>query len=337
MHSPQIGDAAAIYNAAARMFTPNPWFTIEYRMDKLTSMAVLVKVVEAGSFAAAARQFRISPVMVGKHIRSLEEDLGVRLVNRTTRKLALTEAGQSYYRRSTQILGAVEDANQEAQDLQVKLRGLLRISTAYSFGRLHLAGAIAAFGAQHPELTIEVSFDNRLINLVEEGVDLAIRIGRLTDSSLISRRIAPCRMAICASPEYLKRRGVPRKFEDLTRHNCLEYQLADPVGRWPSVRSKGGQAAPVTGSVKSNSGDLLRALALGGCGIVRLPSFLVGEDLRAGRLTPLFPERKEPEIAIHAVYAHSRLIPAKLRAFIDFLPSYFGAAPTWDRWLQDGR
>lgn len=302
-------------------------------MDKLTSMAVLVKAVETGSFAAAARHFRISAVMVGKHIKGLEDELGVRLLNRTTRRLALTEAGRSYFQRSMQILGEVEVADREARDAQVRLRGVLRVSSSYGFGRVHLAAAVAAFSVRHPDVTIDATFDNRIVNLIEEGIDLAIRSGEPEDSSLICRHIAPCSMVVCASPDYLKQHGRPVTIEDLGTHNCLEYKLGDTPNRWPFGGDGGVRGVAITGRIKTNGGDFLRTLALDGAGIVRLPSFLIGEDLLTGRLVPLLRDFAEQKIAILALYPHSGRVPAKVRAFIDFLVERFGPNPPWERWL----
>ena len=301
-------------------------------MDRMTGLSVFAKVVEGSSFAAAARHFGLSPAMVSKHILALEERLGARLLNRTTRRVSPTEIGRVFYERATRILADIDDAEQEAGALQATPRGLLRVSGPLSFGTRQLGPAIADFLAACPAVEIDVTLSDRVADLVEEGFDLAIRIGRLADSSLIARRIAPCLVVACAAPAYLKKQGAPRVPADLAAHNCLGYSYAALRNEWRFTGPDGVQSVRVAGRLNANNGDILRHAALGGEGIVLQPSFLVADDLAAGRLVPILPGYAPDELAIHAVYPHSRHLSVKVRSFVDFLVARFGQQPEWDLW-----
>jgi DNA-binding transcriptional LysR family regulator len=301
-------------------------------MDRITGLSVFAKVVEGSSFAAAARHFGLSPAMVSKHIVALEERLGARLLNRTTRRVSPTEIGRVFYERATRILAEIDDAEQEASALQATPRGLLRVSGPLSFGTRQLAPAIADFLAACPAIEIDVTLSDRLADLVEEGFDLAIRIGRLADSSLIARRIAPCLVVACAAPAYLKKHGAPRIPADLAAHNCLGYSYAALRNEWRFSGPDGVESVRVGGRLNANNGDILRLAALGGEGIILQPSFIVADDLTAGSLVPILPGYAPDELAIHAVYPHSRHLSVKVRSFVDFLVARFGQRPEWDRW-----
>jgi DNA-binding transcriptional LysR family regulator len=301
-------------------------------MDRITGLSVFAKVVEGSSFAAAARHFGLSPAMVSKHILALEERLGARLLNRTTRRVSPTEIGRVFYERATRILADIDDAEQEASALQTTPRGLLRISGPLSFGTRQLAPAIADYLAACPAIEIDVTLSDRVADLVEEGFDLAIRIGRLADSSLVARRIAPCLLVACAAPAYLKKHGAPRRPADLAAHNCLGYSYAALRNEWRFSGPDGMESVRVTGRLNANNGDILRLAALGGEGIILQPSFIVADDLAAGRLVPILPGYAPDEIAIHAVYPHSRHLSVKVRSFVDFLVARFGQQPEWERW-----
>ena len=301
-------------------------------MDRVTSLSVFVKVVEGSSFAAAARHFGLSPAMVSKHIVSLEERLGARLLNRTTRQVSPTEIGREFYERSTRILADLDEAEQAASALQAMPKGLLRLNGPLSFGIRHLAPAIIDYLAACPEAAIDVTLSDRVVDLVDEGFDLAIRIARLADSSLIARRITPCRIVACAAPAYLKKHGAPRRPADLTAHNCLGYSYAALRNEWRFTGPDGAESVRIAGRLNANNGDVLRLAALRGEGIVIQPTFLIGDDLASGELVSILPGFVPDELVIQAVYPHSRHLSVKVRSFIDFLVARFGQDPEWDRW-----
>lgn len=303
-------------------------------MDRLAAMQAFAAVVEQGGFTAAAEALRQSRAMVSKHVQDLEAHLGARLLNRTTRRVSLTEAGQVFFERTARLLAELEETEATVGALQATPRGRLRINTALTFGVLHLSPAVAEYMTAYPEVSVELTLNDRFIDLVEEGYDLAIRIARLADSNLIARRLAPCRTVVCAAPEYLKRHGCPRQPQDLASHNCLGYSYAQPRDEWTFDGPGGSVSVRVRGTLESNNGDALRAAGLLGLGIIRTPTFIVGTELRNGALVPLMPEYRIAEIGIHAVYPHSRHLSAKVRSFIDFLLPRYGEYPPWDDWMQ---
>jgi DNA-binding transcriptional LysR family regulator len=305
-------------------------------MDRLAAMEIFLRVVEKSSFTAAADDLRLSRAMVSKHIQDLEEHLGARLLNRTTRKVSLTEIGRVYYARCSQILGEIAETENAVGDLHAKPRGQLRINAPVSFGALHLAASIAEYMALCPDVTVELTLNDRMVDVVEEGFDLAIRIGRLADSSLIARRLAPCRMVACAAPAYLAQHGAPQIPDDLAAHNCLGYRYDPGRDEWRFEGAQGPESVRVRGNLQTNNGDALRMAALLGAGVVMLPSFIVGPDLASGLLLRILPSYQIPELAIHALYPHSRLLSAKLRSFVDFLVPKYGDHPPWDRWTAPG-
>ena len=265
-------------------------------MDRFVGMAVFAKVVESSSFAAAARHFDISPAMVSKHIRILEERLGVRLLNRTTRRVSATEVGQNYYERCLRILSEVEDAERAAGDLQAAPRGLLRVTSSLAFGAHQLAPAIADYLVAYPDVSVDLILEHDYVDLLEERIDVAIRLGRLSDSSLITRKLYAVEMVLCASPGYLAANGTPQKPRDLVKHNCLIYTYAASPGLGLH-RSENGKAEAIriSGRILANSGDALLTFALKDAGIILAPDYLVADALRAGRLIRLLPEYKTPE------------------------------------------
>jgi DNA-binding transcriptional LysR family regulator len=300
-------------------------------MDRMTGMAAFTKVVGTGSFSAAAREMQVSQALVTKQIQELESWLGARLLNRTTRRLSLTEVGTAFYEKCTQILEAVEEARSEAGALQTAPRGRLRINAPVSFGLLHLAPVVTEFLIRFPEVSVELLVNDRLVDLLEGGFDVGVRIGRLRDSSLIARRIAPIRLAVCAAPDYLARHGVPQTPDDLAGHSCLEYTYFESRGAWRLLDAGNEIVVPVAGRYLANNADVLRSTAIAGGGIALLPTFLVGEDLRSGRLVRLLPDYPPPEQALHALYPPGRHLSAKVRSFVDFLVARFGGEPAWDR------
>lgn len=297
-------------------------------MDRFTGMAVFAKVVEAASFAAAARHFDMSPAMVSKHIQTLETRLGARLLNRTTRRVSPTEVGQEYYERCLRILSDLEQAELAAGDLQSAPRGLLRVTAPVSFGTHCLAPLIADYLKKYPEVSIDLSLDDHYVDLIEKRFDLAIRIGTLADSSQIARKLGTLGLVACASPVYLESKGRPETPQDLIGHNCLVFNFASGSGNWHFFDKDGKEdVIPVSGRFLANNPDALRSLALKGVGIVLAPDRLVQNDLAAGRLIHLLPNYRTEETAVQAVYPHSPCLSAKTRTFIEFLAANFTIAP----------
>lgn len=301
-------------------------------MQNLTDIAIFVKVVELSSFTAAAEALGMSQPVVSKAVTRLEEKLGARLLNRTTRRLSLTEAGSELYGRSVRALAEIENAELEVARFQTEPRGMLRVSAPMSFSILHLGPALQGFLTRYPGVTLELSLDDRQVDLVEEGFDVAVRIGRLQDSNLIARKIAPCRQVLCASPAYLAQRGEPERPEDLLEHSCVLYSLLSTPREWRLVDADGElHTVPINGAVQSNNGLVNRAVALAGGGIVLLPTFYLGEQLRSGALKPVLCKFKPQELAVYAVYPERRNLMPKVRAFVDFLATTFGPEPPWEQ------
>jgi len=300
-------------------------------MSSLTEISIFVKVVELSSFTAAAEALEMSQPVVSKAVSRLEEKLGARLLNRTTRRLSLTEAGSELYRRSVRALAEIEDAELEVARFQTEPRGTLRISAPMSFSILHLGRLLPSFTERFPGVTVELHLDDRQVDLVEEGFDLAIRVGRLQDSTLIARKIAPCRQVLCASPAYLAKRGTPERPEDLLEHNCIVYSLISTPREWRFTDSSGElHVVPVSGALQSNNGLVNRAAAIAGAGIVLLPAFYIGEELRTGQLKAVLSEFHPPELAVYALYPERRNLTPKVRAFVDFLAAEFGPKAPWE-------
>jgi DNA-binding transcriptional LysR family regulator len=306
-------------------------------MQNLTDIAVFVKVVELSSFTAAADALSMSQPVVSKAVTRLEEKLGARLLNRTTRRLSLTEAGSELYARSVRALAEIENAELEVARFQTEPRGTLRVSAPMSFSILHLGPVIQSFLDRFPGVTLELSLDDRQVDLIEEGFDLAIRIGRLQDSNLIARKIAPCRQVLCASPGYIAKRGEPERPEDLLEHSCIIYSLLSAPREWRFTGPDGeAHTVPITGSLQSNNGLVNRAAAVSGAGITLLPTFYLGDQLRSGELKPVLCKFKPQELAVYAVYPERRNLMPKVRAFVDFLVTTFGPEPPWEKgWTLD--
>jgi DNA-binding transcriptional LysR family regulator len=301
-------------------------------MDRLTGIGVFVAAVDEGSLAAAARRFGLSAAMAGKYVSAIETELNARLLQRTTRRLSLTDVGQTYYERCKQILESYDEANREASDAQRSARGVLRIAAPVTFGAMHLGGVLAKYLEEHPHVNIEVSLSDRYVDLLEAGLDLALRIGRLPDSALVARRLAPCRMVICASPDYLKRHGTPRSPDDLRQAPRLAFSEAVSAGDWTLIDAQ-GRAHVIGGPcrVMANNTQMLLAAALTGAGIAYGPTFVFGEEIARGKLVELLPEYHTSELTIQAVYPSARHMPLKVRHFLDYLVAAFGDEPPWDR------
>lgn len=305
------------------------------QMDKFAALRTFVAVVNTGSFARASEKLGMSRAMTTKHVQTLEAELGARLLNRTTRKLSTTEAGRAFHARAERVLADLDEAEQAVADVSSSPKGLLRAAAPMSFGFRHLGPAIAEFMRECPDMAVELSLNDRMVDLVDEGLDVAVRIGRLAESSLVARRVGSARLIAVASPEYLARKGKPKSPADLAWHDCLDYTLSTTGPEWRFVDRDGKEArARVAGPLKANNGDVLLEAALAGRGIALSPSFIAAPDLAAGRLADVFaPDWIGEELPIHAVYPAARHLSVKVRRFVDFLAARFAKAP-WDSAAQ---
>lgn len=293
-------------------------------MDQLAAMKVFAGVVEQESFTAAADKLGLSRTMTSKHVMDLENHLGARLLNRTTRRLSLTSTGRVYYERAKQVLSEIEEADREATKQSLTPGGQLRINAPMSFGISHIAPHLKAYLDRYPKVEIDLSLNDRLVDLVNEGFDLAIRIGQLSDSSLIARRIAGCPMVACAAPAYLADHGIPEHPSELERHDCLAYAYGGSHDQWRFSDGKAEISVRFTPRVISNNGDALMAAAISGLGVIVQPAFIVRGALKDGRLTEILTSFHAGELGIHAVYPHTRLLSARVRTFIDYLVTRYG-------------
>ena len=300
-------------------------------MDRLAALEAFVKVAETQSFSEAARRLRASKSVVSRQIAALEAELRARLFQRTTRSMTLTEAGRGYFERAARILADLEEANLSVSQLQATPRGRLRVNAPMSLGLLHIAPALPDFLARYPEVDVDLTMNDRFVDLVDEGFDVAVRVGKLDDSSLVARKLASVRRVICASPDYLEARGTPQTPDDLTQHDCLCYSNLSMAHEWRFVTEK-GEPWPVTvkGRLNINNGDALKIAALRGLGFVNLPTFIAGSELQAGTLVTVLDRFIPQDASVSAVYPHSRHLSPKVRAFVDFLAERIGPRPYWD-------
>lgn len=300
-------------------------------MDRPGEMAVFVRVVESGGFSAAARAAGLTPSAVSKLIGRLEDRLGARLLHRTTRSISLTHEGVAFYQRSVRILKDIDEAEQAISQLHAVARGRLKVNAAVAFATYQIVPILPEFLEMYPQVHLELTVTDRIVDVVEEGVDVAIRLGARVDSSLISRQLAVDHRIICAAPAYLKRHGRPETPADLGRYNCLTWiGNQGALNDWPFIGPQGPYTVTVSGNTEVNNGETLYEMALAGLGIVRIAGFRVGDAIKAGRLVPLLTEhhRDEP-LAIHAVYPHRRHLLPKVRSFVDFLIWKFTPGPPW--------
>ncbi len=301
-------------------------------MSRYDEMNVFVRVVERRSFSGAARALGMTPSAVSKLIGRLEERLGARLLNRTTRTVTPTEAGQAYYQRCVPILAEIEEAEQAVAELQSEPRGLLKVNATNAFAQYQIAPLIPGFLARHPRLRIQLTMTDRVVNLVEEGVDVAIRIGVLSDSSMVARRLGPARRVVVASPAYLERHGAPHSPEDLRNHNCLRLSFETSLNRWEFKGPGGPRIVRAGGNFEANSAVALHQAALEGVGLFRAATFIVGPDIEAGRLIPVLGDYEvEGGPDIHVVWPHARHLLPKVRAFVDLMVATFTPVPPWER------
>lgn len=288
-------------------------------MDRFLQMRVFVAVVESGHFVAAGDVLGMSKAAVSRHMGNLEARLGVRLVHRTTRRLSLTEDGTIFYSRCKSLLAELEESEAEITSRSGQAVGEVRINAPVTFGNLHLADLWGEFEAQHPGVTLDVTLADRTVDLVDEGFDLAVRIARLPDSTLISRKLSRTRLMLCASPEYLAAAGTPAHPSELKEHTVWAYRYFAPGEEWPFEGPDGRVTARIHPTLRTNSGDTCRIGALRGHCVVLQPSFLVGPDVAAGRLVELMPEYRCLELGIYALYPSRRHVSAKVRLLIDYL------------------
>jgi DNA-binding transcriptional LysR family regulator len=300
-------------------------------MNQFDAMQAFVRIVEAGSISKAAEQLGLAKSGVSRRLVELESRLGVRLLNRTTRRSSLTDAGRSYYEGAVRLLGDVEELNAATSDSDASLAGTLRLAVPLSFGLGHLTPAIDAFLQAHPGLKLHVDFSDRQIDLIAQGIDLAIRIADLSDSSLQARRICPIRLVLCAGPDYLGRHGRPQHPADLRNHRVLQYDAGGRPQLKLSDRDGNEHLMQVHAPITANNGDFLRDMAVAGHGLILVPRFIVWQALASGDLVCVLPDYRPAQLNAYAVYPRTRYLSRRARAFIDFLVDRFGENPYWDQ------
>ena len=300
-------------------------------MGQLEDMNAFIRIVEAGGISRAAEQMDIAKSAISRRLVDLETRLGVRLLNRTTRTSSLTEAGQSYYERALKVIDDVAELNGIVTDSDHDLEGTIRLAAPLSFGLAHLAPAIELFAREHPGLTINIDFSDRQIDLIEEGFDLAFRIADLKDSTLIARKISPIRVLLCASPEYLKENGMPKKLSDLKRHRFLQYTLSGSSSLKVIDKKNKAHFVKLSAKMIANNGAFLRDMAIAGHGVLATPTFISWKALATGELVPILPNYTLPQPNAYAVYPQARYLSRRTRLLIDYLVDRFGNNPYWDQ------
>lgn len=308
-------------------------------MDRLTSMNVFATVARLGSFAAAAAELDISNAMCSKFIRNLEDNLGARLLNRTTRQLSLTEVGSAYRKKVIDILAEVEEAEQCVYELQNNPVGTLRIMSLPSFGSFHIARAIKGYKKLYPEVAIELNLSDDFSNLVDRGMDLAFRIGKLEDSSVVALKISSSRLIVCASPEYLKENSTPQTPYELNDYACMGVS-SDTIflPQWKfNIDGVETTIEIKNNYLRSNIADSLRVAAINGSGLIQQPSYMIGLDIQSGRLKPVLEKYEPKPLPINLIYAHRKHMSVKIRSFVDYMHDYFETPPYWDKWMFEGK
>ena len=301
-------------------------------MDRFGEMETFARVVESGSFSRAARDLHMTPSAVSKMIGRLEDRLGVRLLSRTTRKLSLTEEGRAFYQRVTPILAEVEEAEETVSLSTAEARGVLKVNSSTAFGQYQIVPLIPAMLEKYPSLQVQLTMTDSIVNLVEEGFDVSVRIGTLTDSSLIARKLGVAHRVLVAAPSYIERHGAPTCPEDLKDHECLKLSIPTSLNKWEFTTADGPRTVEVKGRFEADNAIALHEAALAGIGLFRAASFVVGDDIKAGRLIPVldtFEISDDP--GIFAVWPHNRNLSAKVRAFVDTLVDAFSPIPPWER------
>ena len=300
-------------------------------MDDRSEMAVFVRVAEAGNFSVAARALKLTPSAVSKLIGRLEDRLGARLLNRTTRRVSLTEEGHAFLQRATPILAAIEEAERAVTESQGEPRGLLRVNASTALAQHHVEPLIPGFLVRYPEISLQLTLTERFVNLIEEEVDVAIRVGRLTDSSLIARKIGTARRMIVASPAYLEKHGTPRTPDDLKHHNCLRLMTGTSFNRWDFLGPDGPRVIDAGGNFETNNAITLHKAGLAGLGLIRSANFVVGADVRTGRLVSVLENyESQTDVPVSAVYPHNRHLSSRVRVFVNTLADAFLPVPPWE-------
>lgn len=300
-------------------------------MDRIDTMRAFVAVATEGSFSYAATNLKLSPQLVSKYVSKLEERLSVRLLNRTTRKVSLTEVGTHYLQHAQQILISIDEMDAQLGGLQQNPKGMLRISAPVSFASKHMARLVTDFQSQYPLVNVDLQVNDRKVDIIEEGFDVALRIGHLKSSSLIAKNIAPIRLVLCASPEYLKKHGTPSRPEDLKDHRYLHYSYMEMDGKeeiYQWLRAKNTERGS---ELHCNNGDVLVDAAIAGAGLALQPTFIASEAISTGKLIKVLPEFEPDPLNLYVVYAHRKLLANKVRCFIDFIEGYYGVPPYWDK------
>lgn len=298
-------------------------------MDQLRQMTIFARVAETGSFSATERALGVSNSVVSKYVSGLEEKLGVTLIQRNTRRLVLTDIGRGYLERCQRIISDVEEADRAASNQHAQPQGVLRVNSALSFGLRHLGPVISRYAQTCPEVTVDITLDDRRIDILEEAYDLAIRIGELEDSTMIARKFASVRRVCAASPAYLARHGTPQHPNELAGHNCLTYARGGWSEPWLVEGADGPVLIEANGNIFSNNGDLLLASAVEGAGIISMPDFIVWDSIREGRLVRILDDYTFPEVGMYAIYPPTRHLSAKIRTFVDTLVDHFSPEPYW--------
>ena len=296
-------------------------------MSKFSELEVFTRVIDEESFSGAARELGVSKSYVSKQISKLEDRLGVQLLQRTTRTMKMTDVGRAFYERARAILDELDAAELAVSNLHSSPRGTLRMSVPMSFGVRYVAPALAEFMNAYPDLEVDIGFVDRTVDLVDEGYDMAVRIGQLEDSSLVARKLAPMRQVLVASPAYLEKHGAPKRPDDLRQHACLTYVYQRTGSTWRFTRDGEDVSVKVTGPLRANNGDALLEAARAGVGVSILPDFFVNADLNSGELVELLPEHDCGRSAIWALYPHNRHLSTKVRLVVDHLAETFAQAP----------
>ena len=304
-------------------------------MDRLENMDTFARVVETGSISAAANSLGVAKSAVSRRLKELEEHLGVQLFHRTTRRMNLTETGQSFYQHTLRILEDVLEAELAASQSHGQLRGTLKVALPQSFGNLHMGPAINEFLKTHPNIEFDLDFNDREVDLIKEGFDLAIRIANLPDSSLMARHLATMNTVVCASPGYLKQEGTPDDPSELINHKCMVYNLRRDFEHWQFINRNGDTInTRIRPFLKASTSEYLRDAAVADMGIILIPTFIAYKEIESGKLVPLFNEYRLPQIEAYAIYPQTRHLSQRVRVFIDFLVKRFAGIPYWDLCLQ---
>jgi DNA-binding transcriptional LysR family regulator len=304
-------------------------------MDRFENMGTFIRVVEAGGISAAADRLGVAKSAVSRRLKELEEHLGVELFHRTTRQMNLTDTGRAFYHQAVRILDDVLEAEIATSQAHGTLKGSLKIALPSSFGLMHIGPAINDFLKEHPQVEFDLDFNDREVDLIQEGFDLAIRIANLPDSSLIARRFAPVKTVMCASPDYLEQMGIPRSPDELIEHQCLVYSLLRDFEYWHLSDTRGNEIKTrIHPYLKASTGEFIRDAAVAGLGIILIPTFIVYKEIERGTLVPVLKDYKPPQINAYAIYPQTRHLSQRVRTFVDLLVKRFEGTPYWDLCLQ---